>query len=251
MDISCWRRSPTPPGKPAGVESDRRRRREALYRAACAIKEKKRVCWCQASVAPRSARARARLQPLRRRHDGGAERVPRSRYPQALNLAKRVGAVDCARLCATPEKIDRVISACFVLGLSVREGQLGAAAVARAADYPAAVSTLAKRLDDVVATFHAAPQGSIPAVAPTGWPVFAATKPPASPAQFVLAFTVGARGISTSVPHMAIRNCWALQPSKCRYRRRIRIVQSRCAECCRALACTCPRSDFPTVPLPP
>ena len=56
-----------------------------------------------------------------------------------------------------PEQVDRMILACFVLGLSVRKVGEALLPILGRPISPATVSTVAKQLDAVVAAFHARP----------------------------------------------------------------------------------------------
>jgi putative transposase len=56
-----------------------------------------------------------------------------------------------------PEQVDRMILACFVLGLSVRKVSKALLPILGRPISPATVSTVAKQLDAVVAAFHARP----------------------------------------------------------------------------------------------
>lgn len=56
-----------------------------------------------------------------------------------------------------PEQVDRMILACFVLGLSVRKVSEALLPILGRPISPATVSTVAKQLDAVVAAFHARP----------------------------------------------------------------------------------------------
>src|SRR5262249_60972523 len=56
-----------------------------------------------------------------------------------------------------PEPVDRMILACFVLGLSVRNVSKALLPILGRPISPATVSTVAKQLDAVVAAFHARP----------------------------------------------------------------------------------------------
>ena len=76
----------------------------------------------------------------------------------AVPRTRRFAPVDVIRAYARrPEQVDRMILACFVLGLSVRKvGEALLPILARPIS-PATVSTVAKQLDAVVAAFHARP----------------------------------------------------------------------------------------------
>jgi transposase-like protein len=56
-----------------------------------------------------------------------------------------------------PEQVDRMILACFVLGLSVRKVSEALLPILGRPISPATVSLVAKQLDAVVAAFHARP----------------------------------------------------------------------------------------------
>jgi putative transposase len=76
----------------------------------------------------------------------------------AVPRTRRFAPIAVARAYARrPEQVDRMILSCFVLGLSVRKVSEALLPILGRPISPATVSTVAKRLDAVVAVFHARP----------------------------------------------------------------------------------------------
>lgn len=76
----------------------------------------------------------------------------------AVPRTRRFAPIGVVRAYARrPEQIDRMILACFVLGLSVRKVGEALLPILGRPISPATVSTVAKQLDAVVAAFHARP----------------------------------------------------------------------------------------------
>jgi mutator family transposase len=76
----------------------------------------------------------------------------------AVPRTRRFAPIGVVRAYARrPEQIDRMILACFVLGLSVRKVSEALLPILGRPISPATVSTVAKQLDAVVAAFHARP----------------------------------------------------------------------------------------------
>ena len=76
----------------------------------------------------------------------------------AVPRTRRFAPIGVVRAYARrPEQVDRMILACFVLGLSVRKVSKALLPILGRPISPATVSTVAKQLDAVVAAFHARP----------------------------------------------------------------------------------------------
>jgi transposase-like protein len=76
----------------------------------------------------------------------------------AVPRARRFAPIDVMRAYARrSEQIDRMILACFVLGLSVRKAGKALLPILGRRTSPATVSTVAQQLDTVVAAFQARP----------------------------------------------------------------------------------------------
>src|SRR6266481_8518276 len=76
----------------------------------------------------------------------------------AVPRTRRFAPIGVARAYARrPEQVDRMILACFVLGLSVRKVSKALLPILGRPISPTTVSTVAKQLDAVVAAFHARP----------------------------------------------------------------------------------------------
>ena len=74
----------------------------------------------------------------------------------AVPRTRRLAPIGVVRAYARrPEQVDRMILACFVLGLSVRKVSQALLPILGRPISPATVSTVAKQLDAVVAAFHA------------------------------------------------------------------------------------------------